>query len=85
MCLTNSNPPIQNMGSIFLEKAPNLSRGKKKDITNAIINLCSESLENKKRWEPILSSKKDIMIRKLLNEYFKKAQEKVKNNKRTLK
>ena len=85
MCLTNSNPPIQNMGSIFLEKSPNLSRGKKKDITNAIINLCSESLENKKRWEPILSSKKDIMIRKLLNEYFKKAQEKVKNNKRTLK
>lgn len=73
MCLTNSNPLIQNMGGIFLEKAHKLSRGKKKkDIIIAIINLCSESLENKKRWKPILSSKKDILIRKLVDEYFKK-------------
>lgn len=76
MCLTNQNPLIQNMGGIFLEKAHKLSRGKKKkDIIIAIINLCSESLENKKRWEPILSSKKDILIRKLVDEYFKKAED----------
>jgi len=75
MCLTNPNLPIQNIGSIFLEKTSNLSRGKKKDITKAIINLCSESLENKKRWEPILSSKKNILFRKLVDEYFKKAKD----------
>lgn len=75
MCLTNSVAPIQNMGGIFLEKAPKLSGGKKKDITNAIINLCSVSLENKKRWEPILSSKKDILSRKLLSGYFKKEED----------
>lgn len=80
-CLTNSDPPIQKMGGIFLEKALKFSGGKKKDITNATINLCSESVENKKRWEPILSSKKDILNRKLVDEYFKKVQEKVKNNK----
>ena len=82
-CLTNSDPSIQNMGGLFLEKAPKLSGGKKKDITNAIINLCSVSLENKKRWEPIFSSKKDILNRKLMEEYFKKAEEKAKKNKRT--
>ncbi|RLC37218.1 MAG: hypothetical protein DRH33_05995 [Candidatus Nealsonbacteria bacterium] len=82
-CLTNPDSSIQNMGGIFLEKIPKLSGGKKKDITNAIINLCSVSLENKKRWGPIISSKKDILNRKLVDEYFKKAQEKAKNNKRT--
>jgi len=84
-CLTNQDSSIQNMGDIFLEKVPKLSGGKQKDITNAIINLCSVSLENKKRWELILSSKKDILNRKLMDEYFKKAQEKAKNNKRTSK
>ncbi len=71
-CLTNPDSSIQNMGGVFLEKAPKLSGGKKKDITKALINLCFESLENKKRWEPVFSSKKDILNKKLLEEYFKK-------------
>jgi len=81
-CLTNSDSSIQNVGGIFLEKALKLSGGKKKNITNAVTNLCSVSLENKKRWEPILSSKKDMLNRKLLEKYFKKTKEKAKNNKR---
>jgi len=81
-CLTNSDSSIQNIGGIFLEKALKLSGGKKKNITNVVINLCSVSLENKKRWELILSSKKDILNKKLLEKYFKKEQEKAKNNKR---
>lgn len=80
-CLTNSDSSIQNIGGIFLEKALKLSGGKKKNITKSVTNLCSVSLENKKRWEPILSRKKDILNRKLMDEYFKKVQEKVKNNK----
>lgn len=72
-CLTNLDSSIQNIGGIFLEKALKLSGGKKKNITNVVINLCSVSLENKKRWEPMLSSKKDILNRKLLEKYFKKA------------
>ncbi len=74
-CLTNPDSSIQNMGGIFLEKAPKLSGGKKRDITNAIINLCSVSLKNKERCEPILSSKKNILNRKLVDEYFKKAKD----------
>jgi len=75
ICLTNSDPRIQEMAYIFLDKAPELSRSKGEDITSAIINLCSVSLENKERGEPILSSKKNILNRKLVDEYFKKAKD----------
>lgn len=72
-CLTNPESSIQNMAGIFLKKVHKLTRDKKKkDITRVIINLCSESSENKKIWELILSSKKNILIRKLVDEYFKK-------------
>ena len=74
-CLTNPDPGIQNAGYSFLEKASRVSRGKKKDITNAITNLCSMGLENEKRWEPILSGKKSILTRRLVDEYFRKARD----------
>jgi len=73
-CLTDPDPLIQNMGGVFLEKASKLSSGKKKkDITNAIINLCSESSENKKICEQILYNKKNILIRRLVDGFFNKA------------
>lgn len=74
-CLTNPDPGVQNAGYSFLEKASRVSRGKKKDITNAITNLCSMGLENEKRWEPILSGKKSILTRRLVDEYFRKARD----------
>ena len=69
-CLTSLDPNIQNMGYTFLEKTSRLS--KKKDITKTVRNLCSVTPESRKRWEPILSGKKSILTRRLVDEYFRK-------------
>lgn len=75
MCLTTSDSNIQDIAKDFLEKTSKLSRNKKKDITNSIINLCSISTENKNNWEPILINKKNMLNRKLVDDYFKKTRD----------